>query len=287
MSAAEEETREFHTRSLSLGSKIIGGVLGALTSYATGMPVLGAALSPFVAQSLERVGTEMIHRQLAPRQAARVGRAITAAAVRIRELEEEGRKPRTDGFFDTAPGDDRSTSDEITEAMLQAAMNASQERKVDFIALLLANIAFDDTIDSSTAHLLIQTAESSSYRVFVLLELISDIDVLTLPKREGGASPPPASADLAPLLVEIYGMTREGLIGMKDTAASTESYAILGIDELDPARLRLTDFGRLLHSTLELARLPKDDTMLRDTGSALGRLARTRGQGVVIDGGTF
>lgn len=283
--ASEDETREFLDRAVTVGSKVVGGLIGAGATLGTASPFVGAALSPFIAHGLERVGKELISRRLAPRQEARVSRLIAVAAICISERQAQGEIPREDGFFETVGETDRSPSDEISEAALLAAMNSSEERKIDFIAQLLANIAFDQSINESTAHLLIQTAEKCSYRGFILLELLAQTDALGLQRRPHGDAPD-TPAELAPLAVELYGLLRDGLIEMKDSEADRDRYAVLGMDEIDPSRMYLTPFGRLLQANLELGRISFELPAVQVTLTELRQLSTSRIGSATIDGGS-
>lgn len=283
--STDEEAREFLERAVTVGSKVIGGIAGAGAALGTANPFVGAALSPFLAHGLERIGKEVIDRRLAPRQEARVSRAIASAAIRIIERQAQGEVPRDDGFFDTIENSDRSPSDEVSEAALLAAMNSAEERKIDFIAQLLANIAFDQTIDESTAHLLIKTAEKSSFRSLILLKLVAKTDALGLQRRPHGDAPL-TPTELAPLAIELYGLLRDGLVEMKDAEVDVDRYAVLGIDEIDPSRTYLSPFGKLLHDSLDLECLSLELPAVKDVIAGLRRLSESRIGGAIIDGGS-
>lgn len=282
--SSQAELEQFWTRTVSLGSKITGGLSGAVATYLTGDPFVGAAISPVLAHNLERVGNEMIARRLAPRQDVRVGRAILVAASLARERIEHGAMPRSDSFFDIDETG-QAPSDEITEAVLQAAMNASQERKVDYIAALLTNIAFDQSIDVSTAHLLIETAEAISYRGMVLVKVMHETDDLNFANRGANASSP--TADLYPLMSEVYGMARRGICELKDNSASQTTYALLGVDEIDPSKLYLTPLGQLLFDNLDLQKMPSSEPVYVDTVDAFRKLSSFGSSRTTLDGGTF
>ena len=134
-STDDEKLRSFFTSKLNLVSKIVGGASGVVIAHATGMPIIGAMLSPFVAQSLERAGSEIICRQLAPRQEIRAARAYFVAYEQIRSRTSSGESLRIDGFFDVDPLTGRAIADEVTETALFAAISSTQELKVDYIAL--------------------------------------------------------------------------------------------------------------------------------------------------------
>lgn len=285
--ANEEELEAFYRKTLSLGSKVAGGIAGAIATMATQQPVIGAALSPFVAHNLERVGSEVIARRLAPRQEMRVGRAIIVAASLARERQSAGGILRHDAFFASSIGTERSPADEVTEAVLEAAMRANEERKVDFIAALIASVSFDEDIDVATAHMMISMVNNLTWRSFCILRLASDGSLQRLPARGREEIEAPSNR-LQPLAAEILDMHRRGLIEMKENDATQDHYAVLGVTDIDPAKLFLSPLGTLLSRCLQLERMSADDDTLVATAHDLDELARS-GQGprTILDGGEF
>ncbi len=273
--------------SVGMAAKLSGGMAGVGTTAMTTNPFWGAAVGVSLAHTLERVGTEVVERRLAPRQNARVGRAIVIACSKLKEHQMRGMQPRDDGFFD--PGHDgRSAADEVTEATLQAAMNSAQEQKVDFIGALLANISVKRDIDVPTTHLLIELASSLSYRAFALMRIAGNIDTFGFGTRiragEGLSEAPP---DFHPLMVEIYELSRRGVIVQKDSAASTDSYATLDCSDVDPSKMRLSTVGQLLHDNLELANLDASAAVYARTVDQLRKLSHCGKGTSVLDGGTY
>ena len=273
--------------SVPWAAKVSGGLVAVGTTALTTSPAVGGVLGVTVAHMLERGGNEIIGRKLAPRQNARVGRAIVVACIKLKEHQDRGRNPRNDDFFDDDLGG-RSSADEVTEATLLAAMNSAQEQKVDFIAALLANIAVDPSIDVSTAHLLIELANTLSYRAFAVMRIAGDIDAFRFGTRtrpgEGLSQAPTA---FHPLMVEIFGLSRRGIIELKDSADSADAYAVLGSNEIDPAKMRLSTVGQLLHDNLELSGFDTGSAMYLQTVEQLRGLSRSGGGASVVDGGTY
>lgn len=273
--------------SVGMAAKLSGGMVGVGTTVMTTNPFLGAAIGVSLAHTLERVGTEVVERRLAPRQNVRVGRAIVIACSKLKEHQMRGMQPRDDGFFD-ASDNGRSAADEVTEATLQAAMNSAQEQKVDFIGALLANISVKRDIDVSTAHLLIEMAASLSYRAFALMRIAGDIDTFGFGTRiRTGEELSEAPPDFHPLMVEIYELSRRGVIEQKDSADSTDSYAVLGFGDIDPLKMRLSTVGQLLHDNLELANLDTSAPVYARTVDQLRKLSHCGGGTSVLDGGTY
>jgi hypothetical protein len=156
---------------LESGGQVVGNVAGAALSAFAG-PLLGAGAGVAMGEALARVGTEVYDRLLAPRQRARVGGALGAAAARIGERLDAGDVPRADGFFD-AGLDDRPQAEEVLEGALMTAANAWEERKVVPLGRLYANLAFDDSISPRWANYLLRVADSLTYTQLVLLAVLA------------------------------------------------------------------------------------------------------------------
>lgn len=88
---------------------------------------------------------------------------------------------RQDDFFNKI--NERSTADEILEGILLSAQREHQEKKVQFYGNLIANIAFDPSIDREQANFLIKLDESLSYRQICLLSLFVNKDKYKLKKQ--------------------------------------------------------------------------------------------------------
>ena len=182
MTASNEELKEFCERNLGVSSKVIGGLVAAGSSLATGVPLAAPFLAPVIASSIERVGKEIIARQLGPRQELRATAVYSLTIEKLRELRESGKNIRADGFVDTA-GLFRCSADEMTEATLKAAMNSYQERKLPFLANVLANVLSDASVDPETAHVAVKFAEEMSLREIYIICVVSKIDTLHLNER--------------------------------------------------------------------------------------------------------
>lgn len=218
---------------------------------------------------------------MSPRQETRAGRLYLVACQKLQEELDSGAKLRTDGFFDAIEG--RAAADEVLEAAIRAAMEASQEQKVDFIGALWARLAINPRIDVATAHMLLECARGMSFRGYVLLKISAEKAALALPVR-GGENDTGPSEGLQPLMVEIYDLTRRGLLVMKDVG-DPNAYAILGHDDVDPARLSPSVVGQLLYENLDLHRMDQDDTTYRQTFAGLKALAQSGRGATKIDGG--
>ncbi len=284
--ADENEVRVFFERNLPLASKLGGALVGVAFSAATGVPWLGTLASPFFAHNLERVGKELIDRNLAPRQQVRVARAVVVAMDQARRRLDAGEQPRDDEFIAAAGASDRSHAAEVTEAGLMAAMNSSEERKVDFIGSLIAALVFRSDVSPSTAHLLIRLAESTSYCGFLLLRIIGQNTPGHYPSRDTAQGVPHVRG-LESLEIEVAELINRGLVTMRDTADASDSYQFSGPESVDPTLLYLTGIGDLLADLAALNDLDWDDPSLQGTLDDLTALARTPSGNSILDGRRF
>ena len=167
---------------IRLGSEMGGGATGAGVGFVLGGPVgalLGGSLGPPIAAAL-RTAADFAHRQLSGREQVRVVTVVAAAAASIDAGREAGRTFRTDGFFDTTPGD-RAAAEEVAEAVLRAAQDEPEERKLPYLARLLSEIAFRPNVDRATASMLVRIGHELTYRQLLLLSLYARKDLFPFP----------------------------------------------------------------------------------------------------------
>ncbi len=148
------------------GTKIAGGAVGSALGFfaagPAGAAVLGA-MGTMASESLAHIGEEVASRMLGPREMVRVGGVLALAAERIQERIAAGDHIRDDDFFAGREGE-RSNADEVAESLILKAQREAEEKKIPFIANMLANIAFDPSVTVETAHQLSKTAEALTYR---------------------------------------------------------------------------------------------------------------------------
>ena len=99
-----------------------------------------------------------------------MGLVYVLAAQEIKRRLDRGEHLRTDGFFERDITD-RSPADEIAEAVLISAQREHEERKLPYIAKLLAFVAFEPDIDRAMANYLAKLASALTYRQYCLLEI--------------------------------------------------------------------------------------------------------------------
>jgi hypothetical protein len=188
--------------------------VAVLHNDVTGL-LTGAAVGPSVAHAFRYGAKLFVSRVLAGREKARVGVVYGLAAHKIKERLDNGEKLRTDGFFEPDITG-RSPADEIAEAVLIAAQREHEERKLPYIANLLAFVAFTPGVDRATANQMIRLAGSLSYQQFCLLALGSNPIRASLnqPGYPRGAQ---SGAPLFAVLNELFELYQSGLVMFQGT----------------------------------------------------------------------
>jgi hypothetical protein len=255
--AEKEEVRGFYEYVVAIGSKIAGNATGLGVAVLTSNPVLGIITAPFISAKMEKIGKEILARQLGPRQESRIGATILLAAIVFNERIQLGHQLRSDDFL-WREASERPPVDEIIEGVLFSASQAYEEKKLPYISNLMANSCFNDGLDLATVNLINTTLNRISYRGFTLIKIASQIDKYQLGERprHGGE---PWSAIAEALGAEMFGMANLGLFEFKESEQSDSAFAILGIGDIQPSMFRLSRLGKLILENCGLARIPLDD----------------------------
>jgi hypothetical protein len=164
---SEEDQDSFQL--IDAGADLLGSLAGAGTAIIHG-DVSGLLQGAGVAHAFRYGARLFANRFLPAREKARVGFVYGLAAQEIKRRIDRGEHVRTDGFFDRDTTD-RSPADEIAEAVLTAAQKEHEERKLPYIAKLLASVAFQSQIDQGMANYLVKLASGLTYRQYCLLEI--------------------------------------------------------------------------------------------------------------------
>ena len=220
-------------------STVIGSLLGPEGA------AVGGALGVATTMVFKKIAHDVSLRLLSPREQARVGRVYVLAAAEIVERRQSGEKVRDDGFFDT--GDlGRSDAEEVLESTLLKSQKEPEEKKLPYMAHLLANVAFDTEISAAMAHQMTKMAEAMTYRQLCILQLSANKERFRLRQRsyDGQESFP---KNLYQLLYEYYDLSNKGLINFGDTLAASlldvnpgaATPQALGVDIYSQMRLHL------------------------------------------------
>lgn len=172
-------TKEKHAEKLiSLGEDITGNVASTVVGFLIGGPpgaFIGAAVGPII-KTVLKISNDFMLRTFSPREKIKIGAGYTYAVDTIRKYIENGKSPRTDGFFDARPSG-TSSADEILEGALIKCKNEHEEKKMKFIGNIFANAAFTN-ISVDTINRVLKIAERMTYRQICLISLVGQRDNL-------------------------------------------------------------------------------------------------------------
>ncbi len=125
-------------------------------------------MAPILAAGAQVIG-DVASRVLSRREAERVNSIIARVKERIKERRNAGALLRDDGFF--VPNQDgRTDGAEVFESVFLKAQREVEERKLRYLANVLANAAFS-RYSAEDLHVVIRVAERMTYRQFKLLAL--------------------------------------------------------------------------------------------------------------------
>ena len=245
-------------RLIEKGSEITGGAFAGLAGTATGLIVagpegalVGGAAGSGLTMALQWLGQEMSSRLLGPREEQRLGYVFALAAAEIAERIEAGGQVRKDGFFSASqPG--RSDGEEVWESILMKSQREPEEKKLPYMAHLLANLAFESGVGVHMGHQVTKTAEQLTYRQLCILKLIMKKEQYDLRKNdyrkvEGGFAP-----ELYQLFYEYYDLHARGYI---DSGRGT----MLGLTDVNPSAVTVQGLGLVTFQLMGLAEIPETD----------------------------
>ncbi len=212
--------RHWLMRAFDQAADVAGASAGAAVgaSIAGNDPVLAAAVGVGFAQAIKSVGAEIEERWLAPRERLRLSTSAKLIVMKIKTNYDRGKRPRADAFFQPT-NDDRSAAEEIFEATMLAIQRDAQEKKSQLYSNLVANIAFDSTVDRAFANYLVALTERLTYRQLCMLALFGgDVSTLQLHGSYRGYQER-LSWDKWSVLQEMYDLCRARLLNNQDASA--------------------------------------------------------------------
>lgn len=243
-------------RLLGAGAEIAGAAVGGALGFFAAGPAgaaAGGAAGAVASSVLKHVGDEISERVLSPREKVRVGGVLALVAVEVKSRIDSGQTPRTDGFFSPGAGE-RSDADEVTEAVLLRSQREAEEKKLPYVAHLLASIAFDSGISAAMAHQLIKASEQLTYRQLCLLRLSVIKDVFALRKsdyRQQGQF----QIELLQVLYECLDLYTRGFVHFSGEVA-------FGPSDINPGKMTAQGLGAHLHNGMQLSTIPISDIAL-------------------------
>ena len=203
--------------------------------------------------ALTRLGNEITARLLSPREQARVGYVLAQTAKNIHDLLDQGEVLRTDGFFDADNGN-RSDAEEIAESLLLKCQREAEEKKLPYMAHLLANLAFTPKISAAVAHQITKIAEQLTYRQLCILKLAATKDEFKL-RTTDYSDQQTFSYELSQVLFECIDLSNRYWIGFGNSTT-------LAIPMINPSEIVLQGFGGVAYSMMRLEVIPKQDVKL-------------------------
>lgn len=252
----EHNTGEAQFRRLiDAGAEISGGALGSALGFLAAGPAgaaAGGAGGAAAAAVLKHVGGEVSARLLSHREQVRVGGVLALVASEVEKRLAKGEKLHDDAFFNSETNG-RSSADEISESILLKSQREPEERKLPYMAHLLANIAFDDSINLYLAEQLTKAAEQLSYRQLCLLRIGAIRERLQL-RSSSYKKHEPFTRDVLQVLYECYDLSIRGYV-------STGGSPAFGPDDIVPAEMNPQGIGGELHNLMRLFLIPDDDLL--------------------------
>jgi hypothetical protein len=241
-------TKDYKGKSIVESSaSVVGGVTGSLVGTWLVGPgagtFAGAVAGTTIGEVVKRGIGEFANRFLSTREQLRVESTAKHAIIKIKQLRDEGRIPRNDGFFQQDETN-RSSADELFEGVLLKAKNESAEIKIKFLGNLFANVVFSPDVPITVANFLLSTTEAASYRQFCFIALIYQKGVLNIEalRRREHTNP-----DLQILRREEWTLHAPsfGTFGLIDGSNEWEDW--------------LSDLGEKFYELLGLNEIPQED----------------------------
>ena len=248
-------------RLIESSAEIASGAFAGLAGLASGLilagpegALVGGAAGSSLTMALRWLGREMSSRLLGPREEQRLGYVYTVAAAEIAERIKSGEHVRQDGFFGTSRSG-RSDGEEVWESILMKSQREPEEKKLPYMAYLLANLAFEPGVGAHMAHQITKTAEQLSYRQLCILKLIMakekyDLRENNYRKADGGFPP-----ELYQLFYEYFDLHNRGYI-------HSGTGTMLGLTDVNPSAVTVQGLGIVTFQLMRLDQIPEADILL-------------------------
>ena len=239
--------------SISTVAPGIGGILG------------GAVAGNLVEKVFDYVGKEIKQRFLSKREESRITNVMDFAKKKIDKNLQNNKKLRNDNFFKNI--DEYSSAEEILEGTLLVAQKEYEERKLQYIANLYANIAFDDSISCEMADKLLKISSELTYRQLIILSVIGFAQTSGV-HRKSETYTNVSGLNNVTIASEIFDLYRKSLV--------FSDQAILDAAGINPSQLKLGGYCALLYNLMELPKFPFVDRCAIDVLNFLGILMPTK-----------
>jgi hypothetical protein len=240
---------------ISLAAEFVTVPAAAVFGFLTGGPAgagVGAAVGTLASHGLRAAGLEIWERQMSKRERVRVATVVAMAGNEMQKRLTAGAKLREDDFFEAQPPY-RSHAVEVTESLLLKAQREPEERKLPYIANLIAFIAFDSTIDVAIAHQLLRFASELSYHQYCILALAMHASSFNLFEEHAGSiGREKLSGAQTSFLSDCWDLRVKGLLW-------TGTDLDLHLYEIRPGYLSLQPLGSTLAKALGLESIPSQE----------------------------
>ena len=175
---------------------------------------------------------------------------ITLAASEIAMRIENGEAVQEDGFFDER-NDRRSDAKEVWEGILMKSQREPEEKKLPFMAHLLASVAFDTNVSPNMAHQLAKAAEALTYRQLCIIKLSAVKEQFVL-RSEDYRGHGDFSRELLQILYEYHDLYNRGFVNFGGDVA-------FGPSDVKPEGTVVQGLGAELFNLMHLREVPIDD----------------------------
>jgi hypothetical protein len=267
-----EAPRAALQRVLGAGARLSGSTGGAAVGVLVGGPVgaFAGAGAGWAIQEIAIAGADVAQRWLSPRAEERVGAVLLLATDEISARIMAGERPRDDLRGSTTAA--RSPAAELIEATLVTASQTHEERKLPYLAHLLAAIAFEHGLSPADSNQLIGLAEALTYRQLVVLAVFDAIDgtssneIMRLYGPNDWVSDEPSA--LTSIRVDMLDLFQRGLVRLprrirrevSDMFTEETDLGWPGVpSEVGPRDLQLTSAGERLTRMMRLVEIPEGD----------------------------
>jgi hypothetical protein len=173
-------------------------------------------------------------------------------ALAIECEQKQGRAPRDDDFFDREV-DGRTSAQELGEAVLYAARDENEERKLPYLANLFTFCVFESRFDQGTANYMVKIASSLTYRQYCILALVlnpSGAGLHPAPFNQSNRKDP---FQVLSALTECFELYRQDLITFR------QEEAIQRVEDMPLDSVSLHDSGARLCLAMKLDTIPSED----------------------------
>lgn len=238
---------------VEISAEIVGGTIGGVVGASVAGP-LGALIGSIGEVAATKVITsiisEMTNRKLSNREEIKLSNALSSSIKTLNTKISNGKVIRSDDFFDNKVNE-RSSAEEILEAVLYKAQREPEEKKIPYIGNIYANVVVDETIFPEIAHQVIKTAESLTYRQLCLLKIFSGLYNFNL-RNSSYRKQESFDKELYSLLYECYDLYNRGLI-------TNGTVAMFGVTDLIPSKVTIQGLGVDCFNLMGLNDIPNSD----------------------------